>query len=121
LDLLTTITLKIAPFHAYAQFPALLPVLNASWKLCSVRVFRTAYSSALITSLVSEWWYLQSRKQRKVAGSKVWVSRVGRDSGHVVLGKKFSGENQCTVVMQQPVLFVTEFGAKSSPIFTNSP
>jgi hypothetical protein len=40
--LLASITLNIVPFHANAPFPALLLFLNASWKLCSMRVFSTA-------------------------------------------------------------------------------
>jgi hypothetical protein len=40
--LLATITLKVNAFCAYAQFPALLPFLNAFWKSCFVGVFITA-------------------------------------------------------------------------------
>jgi hypothetical protein len=53
LSLLATITLQVVPFHVHAPFPALLPFLNASWKLCYVRVFNTACDSASITSIVS--------------------------------------------------------------------
>jgi hypothetical protein len=52
---MATITLKIVPFRRYAPFPALLPLLNSSWKSCSVREFRTACDSASIASVVSKW------------------------------------------------------------------
>jgi hypothetical protein len=45
---------------------------------------------------------------------------VGHDS-HVVNGKKFPGKKgsarQCIAVMQQPVLLLQKFGAKSLHIF----
>jgi hypothetical protein len=57
-------------------------------------------------------FYLQLGKEK---------SRVGGGS-HVVFGKKFPGEKgivkQCVVVMQQPVILLSKFGAKSSHIFT---
>jgi hypothetical protein len=75
--------------------------LNASWKLCYVRVFNTAYSSASITSVVSKWRpfsFVFNRGNREVG----WV---GEDS-HVAFGNKFPGEKGsmrwCFVVMQQP-------------------
>jgi hypothetical protein len=60
-------------------------------------------------------FYLQSGKQRK-------VDSVGNDT-YIVFGKKFPGENGsvrlCVVMMQQPVLPLPKFGAKSSHIFTD--
>jgi hypothetical protein len=53
LGLLATITLEVLTSRAYAEYPVLLPFLNASWKSCSVRVYGTACDSASITSLVS--------------------------------------------------------------------
>jgi hypothetical protein len=65
LCLLATIFLKEDSLHTYALFPMLLPFFNAFWKLCSVRVFRTAYNSASITSIASKW-----RKTEKSQGTK---------------------------------------------------
>jgi hypothetical protein len=42
---------EVVLFCSYAQFPALLPVLNASWKSCSMRVFSTTCDSASIIQL----------------------------------------------------------------------
>jgi hypothetical protein len=82
-------------------------------------MFSTACDSASITSIVSKWWpssSLQSRKKRKVG--------LVRDDSHVVFGQKFPGEKasarMCFVVMQQPVLLLPKFRAKSSYIFLHS-
>jgi hypothetical protein len=49
---------------------------------------------------------------------------MGGDDSHVS-GKKFSGEKgserQCIVMMQQPVLLLQKFEAKSLHIFMQSP
>jgi hypothetical protein len=74
--------------------------------------------SASITSVVSKWGpfsFIFSRGKRK--------SRMGWDDSNVVFGKEFPGENKekrC-IVMQQPVILITKFGAKYSRIFTQSP
>jgi hypothetical protein len=101
------ITLEVVPFCTYGPFPALLPLINASWRLCSVRVFDTVCNSVWITSSVSKWRpfsFILNWGYRKVG----WV---GGDS-HVVSGKKFPGEKGsvrlCVVMMQQAVLFVTK-------------
>jgi hypothetical protein len=90
LGLLATITLEVVPFGAYVQFLVLLAFLNAARKSCSVRAFSTA-------------------------------CRVDGDDSHVVFGQKFPGEKgskrRCVVVMQQPVLLLPKFWAKSSHIF----
>jgi hypothetical protein len=62
-------------------------------------------------------FYFQSGKQRKVE----WVV----DDSHVVFHQKFRDEEgsvkRCVIVVQQPVLLLRKFGAKSSHIFTQSP
>jgi hypothetical protein len=83
LGLLATNTLNVVPFSTYALFPALLPILNASWWTCSVRVFSTACNSASITSIVSKCPNLQLVKRGKVAGGQ--VSQVGWVGGHLSL------------------------------------
>jgi hypothetical protein len=51
-------------------------------------VFGAACESASITSVVSKWQYLQSRKQKIVAGGQVrQVGWVG-DNSHVVFDQK---------------------------------
>jgi hypothetical protein len=81
---LSTIALELVPFWAYAKFPELLQFLNASWKLCSVRLLSTACDSAWITSVVSTWRPFSSR-----GDGKVWL--VVYES-HVVFGKRFPDE-----------------------------
>jgi hypothetical protein len=80
-----------------------------------VTVFITACDSALITSIVSVLSSIGETQKSSVAG----------DESHVFFGKKFPGEKgsvgRCVVVMQQPVLLSSKFGAKSSHIFTQSP
>jgi hypothetical protein len=65
--------------------------------------------------MVAFKFYLQLGKQRKVE----WV----RDNNQV-FGEKFPGEKgsvrRCVVMMQQPVLLLPKFGAKSSHIFMQS-
>jgi hypothetical protein len=59
-------------------------------------------------------FYLQSGKQRKVAGGYVrQVGWVGNES-HVPFGQKFPGEKGS---MHQPVLLSPKFEVKSSHIF----
>jgi hypothetical protein len=117
--LLATITLEAVPFHVYALFSALLPLFNASWKSCSVRVFSTTCNSASITSIVSKW--------RLSVLSSIGETEVGwiEDDSHVVFGTKFLGDKgsvkKCAVFMQPPVLFSPKFRAKSSHIFIQSP
>jgi hypothetical protein len=64
--------------------------------------------------MVAFQFYLQSGEQRKVG----WLG----DDSHVVFGQKFPGEKgslrRCVVMMQQPLLLLQRFGAKSSHIFT---
>jgi hypothetical protein len=81
-------------------------------------VFSNACDSASITSVMSKWRpfsFIFSQGNRK-------VGQVGDDS-HVVLGQKFHGEKgsvrQCAM-MQQPVLLLPKFRAKSFPIFMQS-
>jgi hypothetical protein len=65
LGLDATIAFEAVTFGANAPFPALLQFLNASWKLCSVRVLSTAFESATVTSTVKMaafQFYLQSGK-----------------------------------------------------------
>jgi hypothetical protein len=129
LGLLAVITLEVVPFRTSALFPVLLPFLNASWKLHSVMVFSAVCDSASITLVVSQWQYLQLGKQRAKQASKgpskvcivLWV----REKSHVVFGHKFPGEKGnvrgCVAVIQQPVLLLPKFRAKSSHIFKQSP
>jgi hypothetical protein len=117
-----TIILEVVPFHAYALFPALLPIfLNASWKSCSVRVFSSTCYFALITSVVSNDGIFDRGKWKNRRGP-VQTSRMGgwRDDSHVAFGKKFPDESGCVrwwvLLMQQPVLSSPKFGVKSSHI-----
>jgi hypothetical protein len=83
---LATITLEVAPFLAYAPFPALLLFLNATWKSCSVRVFSTACDSVSITSIVWPLSFIFNRGNRKVG----WVG----DDSHVASGKNSLVKNE---------------------------
>jgi hypothetical protein len=95
-------------------FPALLPFLNASWKLFCEGVqhcLQYCLDHLNCVKMPAFQFYLQSGKQRKVG----WLYE-----SHVVFGQKFSGEKgnvrRCVVVMQQPVLLSPVFGANSSHI-----
>jgi hypothetical protein len=94
LGLLATITFEVVPFHAYAPFPVLLPFLNVSWKLCSVKVFTIACNSSSVISVVLKiepFSFIFNWGNRKVR----WVG----DDSHVVFGKKFHTEKKkCEVV-----------------------
>jgi hypothetical protein len=74
LDLLATITLEVVLFRAYA----LLPLLNASWKSCSLRVQHCLilYQSQLCQNGFQ--FYLQSGKQESGWGMTVTLILVKR-------------------------------------------
>jgi hypothetical protein len=125
LGLLVTITLEVAPFRAYAPFPALLQ----SFKCILVVVFFEAVQQRLRFCLnhlscfengdLSIFSYsVGETEKRRVEG---WMG----DESHFVYGENFPGETesmrQCVVVTQEPVLLSPELGAKSSHIFTQSP
>jgi hypothetical protein len=76
LGLLATITHQVVPFHAYAPFPAHLPFLSASWKSCSVSVFRAACNSSWVLSKWRPFSFIFNFGNRRVG----WVegdNRVG--------------------------------------------
>jgi hypothetical protein len=113
LGLLATIIVEVAPFRAYAPFPALLQFFVVFSK--SVQHHLRIWLDHLnCVKMATFQFYLQFGKQRKVG----WVG----DDSHVAFGKKFPGEKvserRCVVVMQQPVLLSPKFGSKSSHIFT---
>jgi hypothetical protein len=123
LVLLATISLDVVPFHAYAPVPVLLSFFfffNATWKSFCKGVqhcLQFCLDHLSCVKLVAFQFYLQSGKQRKVEWFGV--------NSHVVFGQNFPGEKgnvrQCIVLMQQTVLLLPNFGAKSSYIFMQSP
>jgi hypothetical protein len=69
--LLATITSEVVPFHAYPPFPALRHCLNATWKVCTLRVF--SISCVLPWSLqMCRWWpfsFIFNWGNRKISGA----------------------------------------------------
>jgi hypothetical protein len=82
--------LRSRPLSRVCAVPSAFAIFfNAFWKSCSLWMFSTASGSVSITSAVLKWWYLQSGKQRKVAGGQVRrIGWVGEDS-HSHFGQKF--------------------------------
>jgi hypothetical protein len=85
-----------------------------------MRVFSTACDSASITSIVSKWRPLSFILNQGNRNPE-WVA----DDSHDVFGQKFPSEKgsvrRRVVVMQQLVLLLPEFRAKSLQTFKQSP
>jgi hypothetical protein len=103
LGLLTTITLEILPFRAYAPFPEPLKCFNASWKPCPVRVFSTGRDSASIPQLcqngdLSVLSSIEDKDKSRVGDSHVALVKMKcevvrcRDATTSVFVAKFGGE-----------------------------
>jgi hypothetical protein len=92
LALLATITLKVVPFHAYASFLALLPFFKGSLEI----MFRETEKNMMDEAMTV-----------------------------IVFGQKCPGEKgsvkHSVILIQQPLLLLPKFGAKSLHIFMQSP
>jgi hypothetical protein len=94
------ITLKVAPFRAYAPFPALLLFLKCILEVvfCEGVQHRPRFclDHHICVKMAAFQFYLQLGKQRKVG----WVG----DESHIVFGQIFPGEKGsvtwCVVVLQ---------------------
>jgi hypothetical protein len=89
-----------------------------------VRAFSTGSDSASVTSIVSKWRHLQSRKQRK----RRRLSQESRVNGRrqpFCFFKTFRVGNEsvkwCAILMQQPDLLSLNFWPKSAYNFKHSP
>jgi hypothetical protein len=84
LGLLANITLEVAPFCAYASFPALLPILKCILEVvfCEGVQHRLQFclDDLSCVKMAAVQFYLHSEEQRKV--------RLGGNDSHVVIVKK---------------------------------
>jgi hypothetical protein len=91
-----------------------------------VKEFRTARDSASITSVVSKRLppnFIFNQKQESCWGTSQ-TSRVGGDDSNIILSQKFPSEKGsvrwCVIMIQQPVLLSSKFGAKADFIGCHS-
>jgi hypothetical protein len=93
--------------------------LNASWKSCSVSVQHCllfCLDHLICVKMAAFQFYLQSRKQRTVGWVGVTVMLLPVKNSLVKKGIV----RLCTVMMQQSVLLLPKFGAKSWHVFMQS-
>jgi hypothetical protein len=90
LGLLATISLEEVPFRVFAPFPSLLPFFKCIVKVVfcegSQHRLRFCLDHFICVKMATFQFYLQSGKQRKVAGGQVRRVEWVWDDSHVVSG-----------------------------------
>jgi hypothetical protein len=120
LAVLATFTLEVLPFRLHAPFPLLLTFVQCILQV----VFCGGCSIPPAILPPSPQLYQNGGFSVLSSIGDSEESRVGEDESHVVFGQMFPGEKEsvrrCVAMLQQPILLLPKFWAKSSYIFTQS-